>query len=191
MIIETLAPLVFAAVLLRPRTEISIITAPPVICPDSTGMKLRSMTEAGLAGLLRALTDVVEPVGPLKASPRDQVVAVLDSYKKLQDGWDDEHSVAPSERAIELAKAFLATLPFGVAFPSPMVAPTGAAELFWDLPSGYVDVSFSATGEVSVFAERSQGPDIYAENLEPDFKRFPEQERLLAILAPRQLRYAA
>jgi hypothetical protein len=191
MIIETLAPLVFAAALLRPRTEIPLIAPPPLVQPENMALRIRRVSEVPPVPAIHACTDALEPMMPPLTSPRDEVMAKLDSYVALQDGWDGEHSLAPTAHAINSAKAFLSTLPFGVPFPSPMVAPTGAAELFWDLPTGYVDVSFAANGEVSVFAERQQRPDIYAENLKPDFKSFPQQDQLLEILAPRQLRYAA
>jgi hypothetical protein len=72
-----------------------------------------------------------------------------------------------------------------------MVSRNGAAELYWNLATGYVDVSFDRDGVVSVFAENPEGRDFFIDDVEPNFTTLPRQRDLMALLAPKQLQIAA
>ena len=134
-------------------------------------------------------TMVQSPQVQLSASAFDRVAAELDSYVMLAPGWDGEHSVVPTRQAVSKAKAFLHSLPLGVPPPTPMVSNNGAAELYWDGAGGYMDVSFTTDGDMSIYGQASDGRSLYEEGLQPDFLQLPQRRLLLDIVAPQQARY--
>jgi hypothetical protein len=72
-----------------------------------------------------------------------------------------------------------------------MVSSNGAAELYWDGATGYVDVSFTRDGDVSIYGQAPDGRALYEEGLQPDFLQLPQRRLLLEIVAPQQARYEA
>jgi len=184
---------VLAAAASRPSTMIPAVAQRSMANYDRpTGYLPESVARLPRATLAAKVTTMTQPPEVQWAqSPFDRVAAELDTYLRLAPGWDGEGSRAPTQEAVDKAKAFLRTLPFGVPPPKPMVSANGAAELYWDLASGYLDVSFTSEGDVSLYGETPGGVGLYRDGLEPNFRRFPDGRTLLEIVAPEQARLAA
>jgi hypothetical protein len=188
----TVAPLLLVVVGLRAATErgpmpyisprVIVDNSGPVKAPTSMAKwaHVATMTELTVLGTERPTTALV-----------DRIADVLDSYAALDDGWDGDDSLAPTAAAIEAAKHFLKSLPFGVPFPEPMISSSGEPEFFWDLPTGYADARFSASGALSLFAKKPDGTTHYEEVGEPRFSAAREKQLLLLLLAPLQAKQAA
>ena len=178
----------FAAAASRPSTMIPPVAERSMATYDRpTGYLPESVARLPRATLAVMVNTMTQPPEVQRAqSPFDRVAAELDTYLRLPPGWDGEGSRAPTQEAVNKAKAFLRTLPFGVPPPKPMVSANGAAELFWDLASGYLDVSFTSEGDVSLYGETSSGAALYRDGLEPNFRHFPDGHTLLEIVAPEQ-----
>lgn len=188
----TVAPLLLAVAGLRAATErdptpyisprVIVDNIGPIKAPMSLAKWARvvSMTELTVLGTERPATALL-----------DGIAEALDGYAKLEDGWDGDDSVAPTAAAIAAAKHFLESLPFGVPFPEPMISPSGEPEFFWNLPTGYADARFSASGALSLFAKKPDGTTHYEEVGEPRFGAAREKQLLLTLLAPLQAQQAA
>ncbi|WP_298690209.1 hypothetical protein [uncultured Sphingomonas sp.] len=81
------------------------------------------------------------------------VRAELSSYAKLQPGWDGPGSIAPTSQALHEAMSFLQHVPIDYSTVEPMVAADGEVGFFWELKSGYVDVTFRGRGEMVFLAK--------------------------------------
>jgi hypothetical protein len=192
--LETVAVLTWAlaSAAVRPSTEVQLLRTSPAAfdgprsyIPQTLGLTQWDSASKGVD------TMVQSPQVQLLVSEFDRVAAELDSYLMLAPGWDGEHSVVPTRAAVAKAKTFLLSLPLGVPPPTPMVSSNGAAELYWDGAAGYVDVSFTPDGDMSIYGQASDGRALYEEGLQPDFLQLPKRRLVLEIVAPQQARYEA
>ena len=124
-------------------------------------------------------------------SKRALLQRLIEQFAAIHDGWNGEGSVAPNAAAVNAARTFLDSIPPGIALPTPMMTELGEMEFYWSLPTGYADISFDAEGTGSLFVRDQDGNEYFAESLEPEFRQLPQQERILAVLAPHLLVTAA
>jgi hypothetical protein len=111
-------------------------------------------------GLNRSITDPVAgrlDVKPAFASHLEPLVAEMESYRQLTDGWDGVDSVAPIPGAIDDALAFLAALPPDADLPEAAVASDGTVGWFWKKPGVYIDVIFLGGGRFAYYGQVAQG----------------------------------
>ena len=66
----------------------------------------------------------------------------MQSYRGLPDGWDGPGSLAPSDRTIDTALVFLASLPLETHRPEAGATYEGSAEWYWRSSKGRAAVSF-------------------------------------------------
>lgn len=118
--------------------------------------ELRISTKTEYGKHVRAATEAPLFAGnSLALDRRDLLIEEVRFLAERQDGWDGEGSYGPTVRSREAAELFLKTLPAGIPLPVPMMTMRGEIEFYWDLPSGYADMSFDASGNGSFFARAS------------------------------------
>jgi hypothetical protein len=66
----------------------------------------------------------------------------LDSYRRLEVGWDGYGGVPASKASVTNAIYFLITLPSWLPLPEPMIGSDGVAGLFWDCDGQYASIDF-------------------------------------------------
>ena len=147
----------------------------------------RINTEYSLILRMPAATEITLVPTPVVQDKRDLLLKVIARFAALPNGWDGEGSSKPSSVSVEAAKAFLASIPAGIALPIPMVTSVGEMEFYWKLPVGYCDISFDADGVGSLFAKEEAGDEFFLDNLGSDFRQFSDQQRIFSILAPHLL----
>lgn len=78
----------------------------------------------------------------------------LRSYAQLEDNWDGEGAVAPSQAAIDDALTFLGQRPPDIPLPYPEEGKEGDVGVYWDNPKAkvFTEVSFKGDGTFSYFA---------------------------------------
>lgn len=141
---------VCAAATVRPQYERQIESYTDV------RRELRITTKTQYGKLARAATEA--PLFDSKSfglDRRDLLIKEVRFLAERQDGWDGEGSYGPTAHSREAAEWFLKTLPAGVPLPVPMMTMRGEIEFYWDLPTGYADMSFDAYGNGSFFAKAS------------------------------------
>jgi len=160
---------------------------------ERTPLISRNDTEHALVKREPAATEIGLRLGaaPQQHDKRELLQQLIAQFADLPDGWNGEGSVAPSANAVTAARAFLESIPPGIALPTPMLTEGGDMEFYWSLPTGYADISFDANGVGSLFARSQAGEELFVENLAPEFGRLPYQQRIIGILAPHLLIKAA
>lgn len=148
-------------------------------------------TEHAVVVRIPTATEMVLTTSPVVQDKRAALQKAIARFAALPDGWDGEGSTRPSSFAVDAAKEFLASLPSGISLPTPMVTAEGEMEFYWKLRIGYADVSFDADGVGSFFARDEVGGEIFVDGLGTDFRKYPDQKKILSILAPHLLVAAA
>lgn len=151
----------------------------------------RENTEHALAMRIPAATEIFLITTPVVQDKHAMLRETIAQFAALADGWDGDGSLKPSAEAISAAKKFLSSIPPGIALPTPMVTSRGDMEFYWNLRTGYVDISFDVDGVGSFFARDRAGSEIFLDDLGTDFRHFPEQPLILSVLAPHLLMNAA
>ncbi|WP_291993284.1 hypothetical protein [Candidatus Accumulibacter sp. ACC003] len=185
-------------ILAMPAVAYGLATARPeyeryVDSYERTPLVSRQDTEHALLQRTPAVTEMCLQLGSLSGvhGKRELLQRLIEQFAAIHDGWNGEGSVAPSAAAVNAARVFLDSIPPGIALPTPMMTELGEMEFYWSLPTGYADISFDAEGIGSFFVRDKDGKEYFAESLEPEFRQLPEQERILAVLAPHLLVTAA
>ena len=185
-------------ILAMPAVAYGLATARPeyeryVDSYERTPLVSRQDTEHALLQRTLAATEMPPRLGALPGvhSKRELLQRLIGQFAAIHDGWNGEGSVAPNAAAVNAARTFLDSIPPGIALPTPMMTELGEMEFYWSLPTGYADISFDAEGIGSFFVRDQDGNEYFAESLEPEFRQLPEQERILAVLAPHLLVTAA
>ncbi len=160
---------------------------------ERTPLVRRQNTEHALLQRTPAATEMCLQLDALSGvySKRELLQRLIGQFAAIHDGWNGEGSVAPNAAAVNAARTFLDSIPPGIALPTPMMTELGEMEFYWSLPTGYADISFDAEGTGSLFVRDQDGNEYFAESLEPEFRQLPQQERILAVLAPHLLVTAA
>lgn len=96
----------------------------------------------------------------------EKIMTELDGYARFPDGWDGDHSRAPTPASLAAAKAFASAIPAGMPLPVPMLSPTGEAGFYWNEGSGYADVSFDHDGFCSFFSKTIGGHEFFEEKVQ-------------------------
>lgn len=150
MISETLVVLAFGTAMLRPPTRHegwSVQQGQTRSAPlnDDTACELLSTSAAApsLAPAYLATDRAIDPIAWLKVE--------LDTYAKVEAGWDGPRSLAPDPSHVEEAKAFVDLLPAGLLLPKPMLSPTGEIGLYWRGEGLFADVVMEGKNKVSIF----------------------------------------
>ena len=99
---------------------------------------------------------------------RDALRDEAHRYQRLQDGWDGDGSTKPGEASIEAALSFIDRLPAGLTLPGIMLSSEGEVGFYWQLPSGYADISFDSAGAASFYSRPAVGAEVFLENLAMD-----------------------
>jgi len=95
------------------------------------------------------------------------VFAQLDSYSKLEPGWDGPGSAKPSFINIELAIDFIGSIPAIFPLPKAMLSRDGELGLYWDDSVVYVDIQFESDHTLSVFSrDRSSGKEKFVDSVD-------------------------
>jgi hypothetical protein len=91
----------------------------------------------------------------------------LDTYRYLENGWDGEDSLKPSDESITRAKVFLDKLPSGLPTPKPMISKKGEIGFYWNNESFYADLHLETDNKVSYYARKKIGnfPEIFHDDL--------------------------
>lgn len=76
----------------------------------------------------------------------------LEDYAKLENGWDGEGSLAPSEVAIKNAIIFAESLPLYVNLPTASITSNGDIILYWHNAKFHMDVNFHSDGSQSIYS---------------------------------------
>lgn len=97
--------------------------------------------------------------------PVDFLRAKANEFALLEDGWDGDTSVAPSQASVAAALGFIDRLPGGLPLPGIMVSSQGEIGFYWDLNGGYADISFSSAGEGSFFSRTPMGQEEFFDEL--------------------------
>lgn len=185
-------------ILAMPAVAYGLATARPeyeryVDSYERTPLVRRQNTEHALLQRTPAATEMCLQLDALSGvySKRELLQRLIGQFAAIHDGWNGEGSVAPNAAAVNAARTFLDSIPPGIALPTPMMTELGEMEFYWSLPTGYADISFDAEGTGSLFVRDQDGNEDFAESLEPEFRQLPQQERILAVLAPHLLVTAA
>ncbi|MQM30983.1 MAG: hypothetical protein CRU78_10850 [Candidatus Accumulibacter phosphatis] len=185
-------------ILAMPAVAYGLATARPeyeryVDSYERTPLVRRQNTEHALLQRTPAATEMCLQLDALSGvySKRELLQRLIGQFAAIHDGWNGEGSVAPNAAAVNAARTFLDSIPPGIALPTPMMTELGEMEFYWSLPTGYADISFDAEGTGSLFVRDQDGNEYFAESLEPEFRQLPQQERILAVLAPHLLVTAA
>ncbi|NMQ29724.1 hypothetical protein E4Q23_19290 [Candidatus Accumulibacter phosphatis] len=185
-------------ILAMPAVAYGLATARPeferyVDSYERTPLVSRQDTEHALFQRTPAATEMCLQLGASSGvhSKRELLQRLIGQFAATHSGWNGEGSVAPSAVAVNAARTFLESIPPGIALPTPMLTEIGEMEFYWSLPTGYADISFDAEGIGSFFVRDQDGNEFFAESLAPDFRQFPEQERIISVLAPHLLVTAA
>lgn len=147
----------------------------------------RQATELPIWGAAAPPTQrLVAPHNPAPIlDARDFLHAEIQDYARLDDGWNGDGSQRPTAQSVGAADAFLDAIPAGMPLPKPMISSCGHIEFFWDLPSGYADISFDAEGAASFFARDQRRQELFLDELQASaFTRAWFEEALGHISAP-------
>lgn len=133
--------------------------------------------------------DIVMPTSiGIVLDRRDLLVSKVNSFKKLEAGWDGSGSVPPADRSYEAALKFIDLLPGGIPVPSPMLSSDGHVGFYWDLEGGFADLNFEYNGAASFFSRTKYGVEFFAEELWiEDFSRQWFFDMLGEMAAPTQV----
>jgi hypothetical protein len=97
----------------------------------------------------------------------NDVLSQLDSYSKLEPGWDGPDSVTPSLDDIELAKNFVTSIPAVFPLPKAMLSSDGIIGLYWDDTVIYTDIQLESDGTLSIFSrDRSSGKEKFIDAID-------------------------
>lgn len=99
---------------------------------------------------------------------RADLHAELIEYSRLPDNWDGEGASSPSEASMAAAQYFLRSVPATIPLPRSMLSKEGAIEFYWDLQTGYADISFDENGTGSFFKKLKDGSESFTDDLAKD-----------------------
>lgn len=77
----------------------------------------------------------------------------INSYSKLDQGWDGADGIPPSQKNIELSTSFLAKLPSKVMPPKTMLSSNGEIGFYWSNSEAYADIAISDDESISMFTK--------------------------------------
>jgi hypothetical protein len=147
--------------------------------------EIRVSTKTGYGNPTRAATE-----GQLFAADRfgldrrDLLIDEIALLSERKDGWDGEGSHGPTAAARNAAEQFLQTLSAGIPLPVPMMTMRGEIEFYWDLPTGYADMSFDADGIGSFFAKTINGEETFIDDMRAGDIYTEAYASMLSCLAP-------
>lgn len=158
----------------------------------SVRREVRVSSAIRLPGLSRPATEA-QLFNPdsIGVDRRDQLRAEIELLASQPEGWDGEGSRAATRASREAAEQFLETLPSGIPLPVPMMTHRGEIEFYWDLPTGYADMSFDANGSGSFFARGLDGTESFIDHMQAGETHTKEFGCLLASIAPHMAVQAA
>ena len=87
----------------------------------------------------------------------------VEAFRAFPDGWDGEGSKQPSVQAVHAAITALSLVPAGMSLPKSMLSFDGEIGLYWDLPNGYADLNFDASGRNTFFSRDRGGAEHFEE----------------------------
>lgn len=96
------------------------------------------------------------------------VVHEIESYARLEAGWDGNEGRTGLRWSVDAAIAFAASLPFDVADPIPMISSAGEAGLYWMRSGAYAEVGFDEGGTCYMFAEAPGMASVHFDDKAPD-----------------------
>ena len=147
--------------------------------------EIRVSTKTGYGNPTRAATEVqLFAADRFGLDRRDLLIDETALLAARQDGWDGEGSRGPTVAARDAAERFLQTLPAGIPLPVPMMTMRGEIEFYWDLPTGYADMSFDADGVGSFFAKASNGQETFIDDMRAGDIYAEAYASMLRCLAP-------
>jgi len=85
-------------------------------------------------------------------SELDRLQATLQSYLKLEEGWDGYNGLPASPEAVEDALEFLQQKPADIRLPYPQLSSDGEVGLYWQTDKVFADVGFRGKRLYSVYA---------------------------------------
>jgi hypothetical protein len=160
---------------------------------EKAPLVVRTDTEHALLERSLAATEILIQFSspPTEYDKREQLKVLIFQFAALPAGWDGDGSLSPTIAAVDAAVAFLNSIPPGIPLPTPMVTSAGDMEFFWDISTGYADISFNSSGIGSFFAKDLDGKELFLVNTGSNFPDLPYQHRILSLLAPHLLTLAA
>lgn len=114
----------------------------------------RELTEAQILDpgqALRETDGIFIAPSHVAMSRVDWIVAQIESYSSLQEGWDGPGSEPPQVAHIEAARSILRSLPAGTPIPKPMLSSSGELGLYWEGPDWMADIAIESDDEFSLF----------------------------------------
>ncbi len=91
----------------------------------------------------------------------------LNSYSKLEAGWDGSDSVGPSPIDVKLAIDFVKSIPAIFPLPKTMLSRDGEIGLYWDDNLVYLDIQFEPDKALSVFSrDRLTGKEKFLDSVD-------------------------
>lgn len=95
-----------------------------------------------------------------------RLLSEIEYYASLPDNWNGEGHPAVHSASLSAAESFIQmSLPSGLPLPRPMLGSSGLIEFYWDMPGGYVDVSFDEQGLGSLFVKARNGQEEFYADL--------------------------
>lgn len=91
----------------------------------------------------------------------------LDTYRFLENGWDGEDSLKPTEQSITRAKTIIDNFPSGLPIPTPMLSRKGEVGFYWNNENFYADLQLESDKKISYYARKKSGdfPEIFHDGL--------------------------
>lgn len=82
-----------------------------------------------------------------------KAIEEINSYSKLEQGWDGADGIPPTQKNLELSTSFLAKLPSKVMPPKTMLSSNGEIGFYWSNSEAYADIAISDDASISMFTK--------------------------------------
>ncbi len=120
-----------------------------------------------MSGVIPTTTDrtLYKPKSMQLVNARELLKRETKAYSLLEAGWDEDGSQPPSKIAMNKALFSIDAIPARLPLPRPMLSSNGELGLYWDLESGYAELSFETNGLVSFFSRKTNGHEIFDDDI--------------------------
>ena len=169
---ETLSTIVLLASLTLPSTVISGVkiekkqkSAADLTSGVGWGMNLQIKKEQTVLESRVPILTFTEP--QISENSQNELHVQLLQYLQLEDGWDGERSVRPSDDTLQTAIEFTNLIPTIFPLPKAMISSNGEPGLYWDYKDVFTDIQFESLNTFSLFSrDRKTGKEIFKDSID-------------------------
>lgn len=86
---------------------------------------------------------------------QEKLIGEIRSWNLLDNDWDGENGLKPSEQSIKEAVSFVTLISSEIIPPEPMLLSSGHAALFWNEANLYADIEFLGDGRIAYFIKQN------------------------------------